>query len=314
MADFFISHTSADKSWAEWIAYVLEEEDMKVIIQAWDFRPGSNFVLEMQRAATEADRTIMVLSPDYLKSQFASSEWTAALAVDPQGLQRKLLPIVVRQCQPQGLLSAVVHIDLVREGESEARRLLLDGVSAGRAKPAKRPFFPGTSSPRRRKAFPGQASSAAAVAYVPNLKRKPTDADRRRYSKNAFDVIKTYVQNGLDQLVHHNNNIECDFQANTAAEFTAEVFLSGKSAAQCRVWLGGMLSSDGISYAEGQRHYGSGACNEILSVRDDRDELYLSSVIGSGFVRLELPFDLKQMNAEQAAEYLWRRFVSTLKP
>ena len=201
----------------------------QVIIQAWDFGPGSNFVLEMQRAATEADRTIMVLSPDYLKSQFASSEWAAALAVYPQGLQRKLLPIVVRQCQPQGLLSAVVHIDLVGEGESEARKLLLDGVSAGRAKPAKRPSFPGPRSQRRRKTFPGQASSGAAVAYVPNLKRKPTDADRRRFSKNAFDVIKTYVQNGLDQLIQRNNNIECDFQANTAAEFTAEVFLSGKS-------------------------------------------------------------------------------------
>ena len=62
-------------AWAEWIGYVLEEEGFSVIIQAWDFRPGSNFVLEMQKAATEADRTIMVLSPDYLKSQFASPEW-----------------------------------------------------------------------------------------------------------------------------------------------------------------------------------------------------------------------------------------------
>ena len=75
MADFFVSYTSADKAWAEWIGYVLEEEGFAVDIQVWDFRPGNNFVLEMQRAATEADRTIMVLSPDYLKSQFASPEW-----------------------------------------------------------------------------------------------------------------------------------------------------------------------------------------------------------------------------------------------
>ena len=85
MADFFVSYTSADKAWAEWIGYVLEEEGFTAVIQAWDFRPGSNFVLEMQRAATEADRTIMVLSPDYLKSQFASPEWAAAFAQDPRG-------------------------------------------------------------------------------------------------------------------------------------------------------------------------------------------------------------------------------------
>jgi hypothetical protein len=57
MPDFFISYTSADKTWAEWIGYALEEKGFTVIIQAWDFRPGSNFVLEMQRAATEAERS-----------------------------------------------------------------------------------------------------------------------------------------------------------------------------------------------------------------------------------------------------------------
>ena len=70
MTDFFISYTGADQRWAEWIAYVLEEEGRSVVIQAWDFRPGANFVLEMQKAAETAARTIMVLSPDYLKSQF----------------------------------------------------------------------------------------------------------------------------------------------------------------------------------------------------------------------------------------------------
>lgn len=106
MPDFFVSYTSADRIWAEWIAYALEEEGFSTVIQAWDFRPGSNFVLEMQKAAGEADRTIMVLSPDYLKSQFASSEWAAAFVQDPQGIRRKLLPVVVRKCSPPGLLRA----------------------------------------------------------------------------------------------------------------------------------------------------------------------------------------------------------------
>ncbi|NEI53222.1 TIR domain-containing protein [Rhizobium leguminosarum] len=62
MKDFFISYTHADVKWAEWIAFVLEEESFSTIIQAWDFRPGSNFVLEMQNAAATAARTIIVLS------------------------------------------------------------------------------------------------------------------------------------------------------------------------------------------------------------------------------------------------------------
>jgi hypothetical protein len=314
MTDFFVSYTSADKAWAEWIGFVLEEEGFSVVIQAWDFRPGSNFLLEMQKAATEADRTIMVLTPDYLKSQFASPEWAAAFAQDPEGLKRKLVPVMVRQCQPSGLLSSVVHISLVDEGESAAQGLLLNGLNAKRAKPAQRPSFPGAEAVVPHKAFPGPASlSGAGLApYVPNLRRSSTDADRRRFNRQAFEVIKVHFETALDQLAQQSEAVECDFQPNTATEFMAEVFLSGKSVCRCRIWLGGMHSSDGISYAEGQLHHGSSACNEILSVSDTKGELHMTSLMAMGFGKLEIQFDLKRMSQEQAADYLWRRFVVPL--
>jgi hypothetical protein len=316
MADFFISYTSADRLWAEWIGYVLEEEGLTAVIQAWDFRPGSNFVLEMQRAATEADRTIMVLSPDYLRSQFASSEWAAAFAQDSQGIKRKLVPVMVRSCKPSGLLSSVVHISLVGEDESAARRMLLDGVNSKRAKPAQRPAFPGYANGQASKSFPGPAKSVSANPanpYVPNLKRVLTDVDKRRFSRQAFDVIKAHFEAALGQLAQHGETIECDLQPNTASDFTAEVFLHGKSTCRCRVWLGGMHSSNGISYAEGQWHYETNACNEMLSVSDNQSELYLTSLMGTGFGPQERQFDLKQMTQEQAADYLWRRFVAPLE-
>ena len=40
--DFFVSYTHTDRAWAEWIAWVLEEDGHQVLIQAWDFVPGSN--------------------------------------------------------------------------------------------------------------------------------------------------------------------------------------------------------------------------------------------------------------------------------
>jgi TIR domain len=45
--DFFISRTGADKAWAAWIGYVLEEEGYRVHLQDWDFRPGKSFVRNM---------------------------------------------------------------------------------------------------------------------------------------------------------------------------------------------------------------------------------------------------------------------------
>ena len=47
--DFFISYATPDEVWAEWVAWILEENSYTVHLQAWDFTPGRNFVLEMNR-------------------------------------------------------------------------------------------------------------------------------------------------------------------------------------------------------------------------------------------------------------------------
>jgi len=127
--DFFISYNKADRERAEWIARQLREAKYSVTIQDSDFGPGSNFVLEMDRAAREAERTIAVLSPDYLNALFTHPEWAAAFAKDPTGKDRKLIPVRVRECQPEGLLAQIVYIDLVGHQDAVARRLLLAGVS-----------------------------------------------------------------------------------------------------------------------------------------------------------------------------------------
>jgi hypothetical protein len=102
LADFFVSYTQSDRSWAEWIAWQLETHGYSVIVQAWDFAAGHNFVVEMNRASGRSARTIAVLSAEYLASQFATSEWTAAFARDPTGESRTLIPVRVGGVLPAG--------------------------------------------------------------------------------------------------------------------------------------------------------------------------------------------------------------------
>ena len=316
MADFFVSYTGADDSWAQWIGFVLEDAAYSVIIQAWDFRPGSNFVFEMQTAAATADRTIMVLSPDYLKSQFSSSEWSAAFAQDPQGLSRKLLPVKVRECQPPGLLAPLVHIDLVGLDEETAQQRLLTGVGPGRAKPSQRPVFPGAmKSAATAAAFPGGIRSVRPLTvtpHMPNIMRLPTDVERRRFTRQSFDAIREYFRDGLDQLLGQGDGIETDLHENTASDFVAEVFVNGKSKSRSRIRIGGLGQSDGISVSEGASHMGDNAFNEMLSIADIPGKLCLRSVMG-GFGPKPQGVDLQQMSSEEAADYLWRRFVSPLE-
>jgi len=148
MKDFFVSYTGNDRTWAEWVAWVLEEAGYTVVIQAWDFRPGGNFVLDMQRATIDAERTIAVLSALYLEKPFPQPEWAAAFAQDPTSNQRKLIPVRVEDCSPLGLLAQIVYVDVFDCEESEAQQRLLSAVTEGRMKPAERPRFPGKAVER----------------------------------------------------------------------------------------------------------------------------------------------------------------------
>lgn len=143
MTTFFVSYNKADRQWAEWIAWQLEDARNGVFIQAWDIRPGSNFVLAMQDGITKADRTVAVLSPDYVKSKFTQPEWSAAFAQDPTGERGLLIPVRVREVDLRGIWVAIVYIDLVGLTQEEAKKALLEGINRGRAKPALIPSFPG---------------------------------------------------------------------------------------------------------------------------------------------------------------------------
>jgi hypothetical protein len=193
-AGFFISYTAADTAWAEWVGWVLEEVGARVVLQAWDFAPGSNFVLEMQKAAATAERTIAILSPDYLKSQFAMLEWAAGLAQDPESARRSLIPVRVRDCALEGMLRTIVYVDLVGTDEVTARKLLIEGVSARRGKPELSPEFPGEGRTGGRaagnlKPFPGKLEAAAGVQE--NVPRPVAGSER---AARSGDINRSRVE------------------------------------------------------------------------------------------------------------------------
>jgi hypothetical protein len=170
MKDFFISYNGKDKHWAEWIAATLTKAGFTLTIQSWDFRPGSNFVLQMHQASIECNCTIAVLSPNWLASVFTQPEWTAAFALDPTGTTRKLVPVRVQACEPAGLLRTIVYCDLVGLAEDDAREQLLRAVNdAPSPRPSSAPFpgalsateqFPGASHSRPRNRLPNTVKCA----------------------------------------------------------------------------------------------------------------------------------------------------------
>jgi hypothetical protein len=168
--DFFVSYTSADRAWGEWIAWQLEAAGFTTLLQAWDFRPGTDFVHQMQQAVQQADRTIAVISRAYFRSRFGEAEWRVAFRRDPTGESGVLVPVRVEDCDPPGLLSTRVYVDLVGADEAAARERLLTGLRRGQrpGRPVTAPVFPGlTAEPaglRPSPLFPGLGPAISNLA------------------------------------------------------------------------------------------------------------------------------------------------------
>ncbi|HEX6626095.1 MAG TPA: TIR domain-containing protein [Pyrinomonadaceae bacterium] len=192
---FFISYNKADISWAEWIAWELEAAGYSTIVQVWDFRPGFNFVIQMQRASKEAERVIAVLSPNYLSAEFTQPEWATAFARDPLGEKGLLLPVRVSECELEGLLPQIVYIDVVGLPEERAKDALLRGVKTERAKPVVKPPFPGAAQTLM---FPGLLPP---VWNVPH-QRNPDFTGREDFLDELWATLTSGQPGEAVQAVH----------------------------------------------------------------------------------------------------------------
>ena len=119
--DFFISYSGHDEAWAVRIAGWLEEDGHSIRYQKGDCLPGTDFVRWMHKAVARAERTLAVLSPNYLTSDYTEAEWAAAWRKDPTGKRGTLVPVRILDCEPGGLLGTISYIDLVGLSADAAR-------------------------------------------------------------------------------------------------------------------------------------------------------------------------------------------------
>jgi hypothetical protein len=130
MQNFFISYNHRDSDAAAQIDRHLREAGYSTIIQRTDMPPGASVIDEMDKGIKNCERLIAVLSPDYLESAFCKSEWHAFQHKDPTGEKRAIIPVIVRRCEIQGLLSLRVRVDMVDTDPLQAKSRLLAAVNA----------------------------------------------------------------------------------------------------------------------------------------------------------------------------------------
>lgn len=205
--NFFISYTGADAAWAKWVAWELSRRDYTYRLQAEHIPPGARFMREMRRFLEDADHVIPILSTAYFKSEFASLEMEAALADDPTGEARRVIPVRVQPCDIPKLFRDLVYIDFVGKPEAEQRSALIAGVRAaiglhkGRMEVSRRPDWPGVDQGGQAHLAPAggvvaQAGSPLRVQFF------ASDVGRGLDLKGQYGKIQAAVANSrcADQI------------------------------------------------------------------------------------------------------------------
>jgi Tol biopolymer transport system component len=135
--DVFVSYSHAD---AEWVQNELlprlrqvrvGEEPLRVCIDTKSFEVGAPIVTEVERAVQNSRKTVLVLTPDYLKSDWATFENVMLAALDPANQQRRLIPLLVKKCKLPLRIRSLICVDLAGAADVEGQfHKMLNAIGA----------------------------------------------------------------------------------------------------------------------------------------------------------------------------------------
>ena len=140
MADIFVSYTSSDRDWANWIGLELEKLGHIARVHEWEVSAGGNIPAWMEERHQQADHVLFVISKLYLTKDYSnwerlSAEWAAVSTRPSFGL-----PVFIEECQTPTLLAPFKRCDLYGLNEENARARLSEYLTPAR-KPATQRHF-----------------------------------------------------------------------------------------------------------------------------------------------------------------------------
>lgn len=142
--DAFISYSHKDAQWVQhWLVPKLEAQGLKIAIDYRDFEVGRSSMVNMERAVANSRHTVLVLTPNWVNSQYSDFEALLVQTDDPNGLQRRLLPLMLEPCVPPKRISILTYADFrdKQQWEDELPHLIA-AIQDEETLPERRPPVP----------------------------------------------------------------------------------------------------------------------------------------------------------------------------
>jgi tetratricopeptide (TPR) repeat protein len=121
MADIFVSYTSSDRKWTEWIANELKTLGHAPHVHDWEIKGSGDIYGWMEQHHDAADHVLCVISDDYLKAPYSKLERHAALWQAAEKRPGFVLLVAVKSCTLPTLSDHLRRCELFGVPEEAAR-------------------------------------------------------------------------------------------------------------------------------------------------------------------------------------------------
>lgn len=130
--DVFVSYSTHDRAWVrETLLPALEQAGLTVCIDYRDFVPGRPAILNMQDASQQSRHTLLILTPNWVASEYTLYESLLTRTRDPAGLSRRTIPLRLQPCDLPEFIAMLTYVDFTDPDDLEiAWRQLLTGLGA----------------------------------------------------------------------------------------------------------------------------------------------------------------------------------------
>lgn len=148
-----------------------------------------------------------------------------------------------------------------------------------------------------------------ATPYRPKVAHRVTERDRDLFVRSTFDTIRDYFQRGLSAMEGDYAGIEGDLERVSSREMRVKIYRDGDVAAECHIFLDALGMKNSIGFHWDPQRSSGNAINGWLSIHGDETPLgWSANMMGFG-----AGSSSKKLDQTEAAEQLWRQFVSPLE-
>ncbi len=293
MYDIALSFAGEDRQYAQGLAQRLQKRGVNVFYDEFEQAKlwGKNlydYLADLY--SNQAAYCAIFISEHYERKAWTNHERQNAQARAFRENREYILPLKLDDTSIPGLPETVGYVDLRHTTLDRVAELVVEKLQVLRGVSLTPILGNNDGLPTMNVAIP-----------LPKVKKNPTQHDKDRFLHEAFAFIRQYFQEGLTRLEEHDPQINTSFLEIHKLKFVGKLYLNGNLESQCKLWIGRTSSTESINYSEAFTSFDNDdRVNDSMTVHADEGQLFLK-------------FSNRLLGREQVAEYLWKKFTSSLE-